>query len=195
MGTYGIPFDKGDSIRDALTRELEHDNERSSSKVLRMYIKDFSVAYCVMRWQSKRSITDIRTYPLICSLERFDGYLYYKPMEEDCGPYYYDMPLQYLELCDPPESERAKEWRSEVEVQAKLRKAKRSRIKHLRKTIRNGDTISAEGHQLYYWYPRARKYVCAVRWPNGGQIYRITADRLEQMLREKDTSERIKQRG
>lgn len=52
------------------------------------------------------------------------GYVGYKPMEESQHPFYYDCPLQLLDIAGPTQSQMANEWRQKVrELAAQKAKA------------------------------------------------------------------------
>ena len=52
-----------------------------------------------------------------CDLMQFGGYAYgwgHKPIDEDMGPNYYSCPLRYFKIAPNPQTQIARDWRSEV---------------------------------------------------------------------------------
>lgn len=52
----------------------------------------------------------------------------YKDVEETCGPVHQDCPVQYLDECDEPGNQWAKEWREACRARAALRASRKPKM-------------------------------------------------------------------
>ncbi|MBE6526343.1 MAG: hypothetical protein E7Z63_01025 [Thermoplasmata archaeon] len=63
-------------------------------------------------------------FALVTLIQTDPDMVYLKHMSEDMGPYYYDMPVSYLDLLSPPANDYSREWREKVRAKASVPKVK-----------------------------------------------------------------------
>ena len=107
MGWYYEHASKEDLIRE-LTRDYQGDG--FNSRCLDYSLRG-STLWAVKETEAPESSF---TYIACYLIGKSDGRWGYKPMAESMGPMYYDCPLRFLDMCEPPEQGYAKEWREKV---------------------------------------------------------------------------------
>lgn len=111
MGTYGLHKPHGQSFRETLEKEFDSEFH----KVIDCSIIKRKVAYLACKSIHPKTKKET-VYALVCKLDFLPNTnewcnFYYKPMEEDMGPYYFNCPKRILDLLSPTDSKTANEWR------------------------------------------------------------------------------------
>lgn len=191
MGTYGIPYSRGLSVAEILKKELEHDTVHSKSEVVELCLKG-NVGYCAIRWQSKYASTDARVYALVLKLDFGSHELFYKPIDEDMGPFYHDCPARILDQLTAAETPAAEHWRSTCRSRLQAKRETRHIIKRLKEDLEPQQQL-VDGYVFESWVPRASKWIAIVRFPDN-RLKRVTLSRLlELILRQTPNDTIVKQ--
>lgn len=112
MGTYGIHKPYRQTFRETLEKEFN----REHHKIIDCSIVKRKVAYLACKVTPKNG-SNPYVYALVCKLEFLPNTnehynFWYKPMEEEMGPYYFDCPKRILAQLSPTDNKVANEWRA-----------------------------------------------------------------------------------
>lgn len=98
---------------------------------------------------------DESLYIRVTILSRKDGMVFYKDMDESCGPCYYNCPEKFLKL-STQKDEFSVNWRAACRQHAKYKKEQKALIDRI-KILKNGDRVEMiSGRVVVFEFPYNR---------------------------------------
>lgn len=98
-GDYNSPTD--------ILKEAQEDSRNSTV----FELLDYSfTSYGMHLWLLILNKATGKKYVTLNLIKKFGSSFSYKPMDIDCGPFYYDCPRRIVRAMDPPETESGREW-------------------------------------------------------------------------------------
>jgi hypothetical protein len=169
MGTYGCFRERGQTDIEFFKKEFEWQKDDGSNlQVLKTHRKGnvVYVLYAVYHDGTTDKTVDV------CVTSWGDDEFYYKPMNEDMGPYYYECPLDWLNKLSPPATDTAREWRLKVRQTAAQKKDPPPFDTTIRFTepLRFNDGFEGDEFVTERWKKKAKRYRSVVN----GRLYQIT---------------------
>lgn len=138
-------------------------------KVLKMHI-GLGESYLILeRQKGNDTIKEGTRFACVTLIKNNNNEIMTKDMSEDMMPYYYNMPLSYLDLLSEPLTEGCKTWRNNVREW--------HRIKKMVNSPKDGDVIILPGLCFANRVTSASKYI--------KRIYRIDHARIPEQYRKK----------
>ena len=129
MGWYGQQASGYLTPKQEQDAQYNHEDENRSVRVLASAWVNFREYYAAIEVVTKATGERVVTCAMDLLEKRRDGMIWYKPMGEDMGPYFYGCPGGILDLLTEAQSDNARNWRAKCrEVLAKKAALRRVKI-------------------------------------------------------------------